>query len=359
MIVFALKLRTPKTALLPGLTAIDWLGTAAIVGSVLMFLLGLQFGGVTDPWDSATVLCLIIFGLVTAVIFFFVEWRVSRYPLVPLHIFKGFSNVASLLASWFHGLAFIAVSFYLPLYFQGVLGAKPLLSGIYLLPYAISISATSAATGIYIQKTGRYVECVSFGFFFLTLGLGLSIDLPGDRLWSKIVIYQIIAGVGSGPNFQAPLVALQTGVNQRDIATATATFNFTRNVATSIGVVLGSVLFSNTLSNRGDSLRKSLGDRTAGLLTGGNAEANVFIVDKLPAAQRSTARNAYLKSLQKTWILFTCISACGLAISLLIRRQTLSKDREDVDLGLEAEEAKRKATQERRLARKTKELANS
>ena len=45
-----------------GLKAVDWLGSLTIVGGTLMLLLGLEFGGVARPWDSATVICLIVFG---------------------------------------------------------------------------------------------------------------------------------------------------------------------------------------------------------------------------------------------------------------------------------------------------------
>jgi hypothetical protein len=51
---------------------------------------------------------------------------------------------------------FIAGSYYLPLYFQAVVGASPLLSGVYILPFAISLSIVGVFTGIFIKKTGKY-----------------------------------------------------------------------------------------------------------------------------------------------------------------------------------------------------------
>src|ERR1700761_9195051 len=87
IIVFLLKIHRPKTPLRAGLMAIDWVGSLLIVGGIIMFLLGLQFGGAQHPWDSAIVLCLIIFGIVTVVLFAINEYRIARYPLIPLHIF--------------------------------------------------------------------------------------------------------------------------------------------------------------------------------------------------------------------------------------------------------------------------------
>lgn len=263
-----------------------------------MILLGLEFGGVTKPWDSATVICLIVFGILVAGLFVINEWKFARYPVMPLRLFKHVSNVAALGVCFCHGFVFIAASYYLPLYFQAVLGATPLLSGVYLLPFALSLSLTSASTGIFIKKTGKYLPPIYFGLTVLTLGFGLFINLPRNPTWSKIIIYQIIAGIGVGPNFQSPLIALQTLVQRSDIATATATFGFTRNLSTSISVVVGSVVFQNEMQKRGAELVSALGSSIASELGGGSAGASVDIVKALPPAEREVARDAYWESLR-------------------------------------------------------------
>ncbi|KAK4617519.1 Efflux pump dotC [Fulvia fulva] len=84
LLVFFLNLQTPRTPILDGLKAIDWLGTLLVVGATVMFLLGLQEGGVSAPWDSAKVLCLIIFGIFTFALFLTWQWRGAKYPIMPL-----------------------------------------------------------------------------------------------------------------------------------------------------------------------------------------------------------------------------------------------------------------------------------
>lgn len=210
IILFFLDIQTPKTPLRKGLKAVDWLGSLTMVGGTIMFLLGLEYGGITYPWKSVTVLCLIIFGVVVIGIFFLIEWRVAPYPLMPLELFSKRSNVAALLTCAVHAFVFISSSYFLPLYFQAVLGATPILSGVYLLPSAVSLSFMSMFTGIFIKKTGQYLPPIWFGMFMMTLGFGLFIDLDANSSWAKIIIFQIIAGIGVGPNFQAPLIALQS-----------------------------------------------------------------------------------------------------------------------------------------------------
>ena len=342
ILFFFLHLRTPRTPLIAGLKAIDWIGTVTIVGGTVMFLLGLEFGGVTFPWKSATVLCLIIFGIFTWVLFFLNEWKLAKYPIIPLHLFRSLSNVASLLVCFFHGAVFIAGAYFLPLYFQAVLGATPILSGVYLLPFALTLSLTSAVTGVIIKKTGRYREPIWIGLALMTLGFGLYIALPNTHQWARIILFQIVAGLGVGPQFQSPLIALQSGVRPRDIAAATATFGFTRNVATSISVVIGGVVFQNGMQRQRAALTAALGPNLAALLSGGSAAANVGIARSIPPGPKQVVvRDAFWRGLRDIWYLYVALAFCGLLASAAIKMRTLSKEHEETETGLDVEEQKR------------------
>ncbi len=252
-----------------------------------------------------------------------------------MRLFKVPSNIASLAVCAFHGIVFISGSYYLPLYFQAVLGATPLLSGVYVLPYTLSLALTSAGTGVFIKRTGKYLPCIIFGMTVLTLGFGLFIDLEPTTNWAKIIVFQIIAGIGVGPNFQAPLISLQSTVAPRDIASATATFGFIRQLSTSISVVLGGVVFQNGMQKQHDELVSQLGPDIADLLTGGNAAASVGAVDALPEPGKDIARTAYFNSLRTMYIMYVAFSAAGMVVSFFVGSRTLSKDHEEHKTGLQ------------------------
>ncbi|OTB06155.1 hypothetical protein M426DRAFT_9971 [Hypoxylon sp. CI-4A] len=179
VIALMLNLEVPKTPILAGIRAIDWVGSLALVGGLLMFLLGLEFGGTVYPWDSVTVICLLVFGVATVMLFVAVERYFSQYPIVPVRLYSNLSNFATIVVDLFHGIVLTTNTYFLPLYCQSVLGAEPLLSGVLLLPFA----------------------------FFMS---------------PKIILYQIIAGFGVGLDFQPPLIALQNNVPVQDNAAATA-----------------------------------------------------------------------------------------------------------------------------------------
>ncbi|KAL9130515.1 MAG: hypothetical protein Q9217_001335 [Psora testacea] len=345
IILFLLDIEIPKTPLIAGLKAIDWIGVITVSGGTVMFLLGLEYGGVSYPWSSATVVCLIVFGVVTVSLFLLNEWRVAVYPVMPLRLFKHRSNIACLAVCFIHGMVFISGAYFLPLYFQAVLGATPILSGVYLFPFVLSLSFTSIIAGIFIKKTGQYLPPIWIGMLFMAIGFGLFIDLPNGRAWGRIFPFQIIAGLGVGPIFQAPLIALQTKVEPRDIATATALFGFVRNIATSVSVVLGGVIFQNRMMAHQAMLQASLPQDVAMRLGGGNAGSSTGLVQSLPKAQRNIVTEAYTESLRTLWIFYVAIAGVGLLASFAIGRQTLSKKHEQYKGGLEAEEEHRREQQ--------------
>jgi hypothetical protein len=354
IIALILKLETPKTPMLAGMKAVDWIGSLTLMGGTLMVLLGLEFGGTVYPWDSVTVICLIVFGAVTLVIFGIVERYFARYPIIPLHLYTNLSNFAVFVANLFHGIVLTCNTYFLPLYCQSILGAEPLLSGVLLLPFAVSMSVATIGAGLCLKKTGRFVDCIRVGFALTVLGVGLFYDLPRSKTWSKIIIYQIISGFGIGLNFQPPLIALQSNVPAQDNAAATASFGLVRNLASAIGVVVGSVAFSNKMNTQQDKLVDALGPSTAKLFSGSYAQANVLLVRTLDESQQEVVLDAFWLATRNIWIVAVCFAAVAFLVCFLIRHKKLNKKHVEVKTGLAGEEERRKILMEKRAGKKQK-----
>lgn len=296
-----------------GLKAIDWTGASLVIGSTLMLLLGLDFGGVTRPWSSATVVCLLVFSVVVGALFVVNEKKFARYPVIPMDLFKHKSGIGSFILCFCHGLVFMGQAYYLPLYFQAVLGTSPVLSGVYFLPFILTISISGALTGFFIQKTGRYMPTTYLGLALMVLGVGLLINLDDYLNWPKLIAFQIISGTGIGLNFEAPLLCLQAIVDNRNAATATSTIGFVRTIACAVSLVLGSVVFQNQLVKQGPTLAAALGSPLGDLLSSGDAAANIDVVNSLPPAQQAIARHGLHHALTSMWVMvsFSVDSAQG------------------------------------------------
>jgi len=358
ILLFFLDLKIPRTPFSEGLKAIDWVGSLTIVGGTLMFLFGMQYGGATYPWGSATVVCLIVFGVVTWVLFGFWEYKYAVFPVMPMSLFRKFTNFASLSVVFCHGFVFISGSYYLPLYFQAVLGATPILSGTYLLPTALSLGSSSILTGVFIRKTGLFLIPIYFGMFMMTLGYGLFINLDAHSSWAKIILYQVVAGLGTGPIFQAPIIALQAHIHPRDIGTATSTLGFIRQLATSTSVVIGEVVYQNQMAKKQAGLNAALGPQLAPELSGAKIGANTQLIDTLPPSQKALVRVDFADSLQPMWIMYCCFAGLGLIASLFIQRKVLSAEHKETKTGIEAERENAAQRQAEKDARRESKRAS-
>lgn len=340
ILVFFLRIHTPKTPLAKGLAAIDWLGNLTFTGATLMLLLGLQFGGLRNPWNSPTVICLIVFGCAAYAVFALVE-RFAKHPLVPASLFRNPSVVFCYVANFCHGLGFAAIAFFLPLYFQTVLGASPIQSGVWLLATALPLAFCTIGVGVTIKKTGRYIEIIRVSMALTAIAFGLFVTFPPGRDWPRLILFQILAALGISPNFQALLIALQALVEQKDLAAGTATFAFVRHVALGVGVVVGQVIFQSVMG------RHEAGLLAAGLPAGvaakfgsGSAIAAHDLVQGLSETQRLVVRAAVTDSISKLWIFFCVASGVGLVSTFFIRQIELRQTHTETKTGLEAEEAK-------------------
>lgn len=318
------------------------------MGGVICFLYGMESAGIDHPWKSAFVLCLIIFGVVLIALFFVAEWKIAKYPIMPTRLFEDRSNIAAFGVCFCHGFVFIAQSYYLPLYFQTVLGLTPILSGVTLFALVVPLSMCSAICGILIRKTGRYQEIIWISTCFLCLGNGLLIDLKPHASWPRIIIYQVLSGIGTGPLFQSPLIALQSHLKGYDAAVGTATYGFIRNISTSLSVVLGGVVFQNELAGKQTYLRSVLGQQLAEQFSSSSFGATATQLRHLPQAQRTALDNAYTSSLRTMWIFYTAFAGLGIVISLFITKVELSKTREKARTGIEEQERIRKEEKELR-----------
>ncbi|KAL4778355.1 major facilitator superfamily domain-containing protein [Aspergillus varians] len=255
LILFFLDVHDPKANVLDGIKAVDWFGSFSLLGLTIMVLLGLDFGGTISSWSSPKVICLIVFGCLMCLLFIYSEKRLARYPLMPLDIFKDWSNVACFIVALAHG--FITT---FRLFYQSAKEASLFRSGILIRPFIISEAATSLLAGVIIHLTGLYLEIVWTGSTLLVVGSGLFINFSATSSLANIICYQI------------------------KTAAATATFGFIRNLAMAMSPKLLAAALPSTMVEE---------------LTGAEAAASAGIIQSVEdARQRNIVKDAYAWSLR-------------------------------------------------------------
>lgn len=228
----------------------------------------------------------------------------------------------------------------MPLYFQSVKEAKPIQSGLYIIPLSVAEGLMGIVTGILIHRTGRYLELIWIGLVLLTIGNGLYILLDATSSVGQVIGFELIAGIGAGLVFEPPLIAMQAFVAQDDVATATSVVGFVRNLATSMSIVIGGVVFQNSMGLQTSRLRDSgLSQSLVMDFGGGDAAASVALIGTVEdMSQRLAIKEAFAYSLRNMWILMTSVSACGLVASVFIAKARLSKEHTETVTGIKEKE---------------------
>ncbi|GAB7354589.1 hypothetical protein MBLNU459_g5033t2 [Dothideomycetes sp. NU459] len=336
LLFFFLRIHNPRTPFILGLKAIDWYGSASMLGVMIMLLLGFDFGGTAFPWKSPTVICLIISSGLMFLFFIIIERTAAKYPLMPLGIFKDRSNVASLAVCFFHHFCYTCLEYYLPLFFQSVLGRSPLLSGALSAPLSAVTGLAGIFSGILIHRTGRYLELIYIGAACLLIGTSLLTLLSATSTVPTIVGFEIVTGIGTGLLFEPALVALLALLPKNALATTTSTAGLVRNLASCFGIVIGGVIFENGISDQAAGLHSAgLSPSLVERLTGSTAAANVGLIATIEDPEQGLAvRKAFAESLRIVWI--TCVGmAAGLAIcGVFVKKRHLSDVYEETRTGI-------------------------
>jgi MFS family permease len=329
VLYLTLHLRNPRTPLMAGLATMDWLGTATIITATILLLVGLQVGSSSSYSNPPVITCL-VFGSVAYIGFPFSQRWVAQHggsPIMPLCIFKDISNLSALAVCACDTLVFTSVAYFLPLYFQIVLGRSAEITGTYMTAVAIPLALVSFASGHIIEKTGRFLEVLQAGLFVMTLGVGLLISLDTTPNLGTIIGFLIIIGLGFGPNFGAPLIALQTRIQESDMAAGTAAFGFVRTISGAIGLVIGQVVFQLLMAPHFKKIVDSgIAEDIALRLTGGEAISQSVAITGATESQKSVVRHGFVSALRGTWILYTVVGAIGLLVSFGIKRTKLIRE---------------------------------
>lgn len=337
LLVLFLDVNNPRTKLSEGLRAVDWVGTISILAITTLILIGLDFGGSIFPWNSPKVICLLVFGTVIIGFFLFNEQRLAEYPLMPLAVFKSWSNNATFLVVFSHGMVIIGIEYYMPLYLQSVQQASPLRSGVLLLPLIVVQAAVEITAGFLIYRTGRYRESIWIGSLLMVIGSGLYITFGAYTTVPVIVGLEIIGAFGPGLLFQGPTVAIQNSVSQADTAAATASLLFLRSIAMSLSIVVGGVVFQNSMDVWQPSLAAAgLSKTVLEALSGSEAAANVGITQFIEdASQRQIILEAFAWSMRNLFILYTCLAAIAVIASVFIKHESLNTEHTETKTGIQ------------------------
>ncbi|KAF5334113.1 hypothetical protein D9758_016074 [Tetrapyrgos nigripes] len=233
-------------------TPVEWSPTALLtITSALgcgLTTIGLAFGGVRFPWDSAQVLVPLVLGAVVLIGFGVFAVCANRGVHVQTRLFEAFGNrttIGGLICVGAHGVASIAFAFYMPIYFQAVLGFSPLHSAVNYLAGVLPMVFAAFLAGIFVTRSGYYRLPIYAGWILIMVGFGLLSTLDEASKVGEWVGYQVITGLGAGILFSTPGFSVVSPLPANRIAAALLFSNFIRAFAQTWGITVGSTILQN------------------------------------------------------------------------------------------------------------------
>ncbi|KAJ2796113.1 hypothetical protein H4R20_005643 [Coemansia guatemalensis] len=324
IIVLLLRMPIPRDSFWEKLKKVDLLGSLVLVGAVVMLLLALTWGGKTFPWNSARVICLIVFGVVLLVIFILIEWKVALEPTVPIPLFQIRNVSLTVISQLFIGIAMFSPMFFIPIWYTIVKNSSAISAGLHLLPYLLSLSLVSVFSGFIVMKTGHYRTLIIVGTGIYVLGAGLLIMFDEQTNMGEQIGFMIIMGFGLGFNIQNVLTVVQTASPRKYMATATTLLIFMRVLGSSLGIAILQSVLQNSIIPKLDLLSsqypKYADDFTASL----NDQSAIYKSD-LPDDIRTELVHYYVLALQKVFIATVPFAAVGFLLTLPLKHIPLRK----------------------------------
>ncbi len=240
---------------------LDIPGIVALILTIVPLLLALTWGGVQYPWLSVQVLGPIVLSVAALAAFIWIELRATE-PIMPLGMYKNSIVSLSLLATFGTGFGMFGAIVFIPLYFQGVLGASATSSGSFLTPMMLGMVFGAAASGQALSRLGgRYRVQGLLGIGLMAAGLYLISTMTPETTFRVAVLYIVIMGVGMGITFPVFTLAVQNSVPHRFLGVATSAAQFYRSVGGVIGLaVLGSYMTRQFTSALDGSVPPEVGE---------------------------------------------------------------------------------------------------
>jgi len=343
-----LRTRYKKDTMRSSLKRVDLGGNALLVASVVAVLIALTWGGTEYPWSSWRTLVPLILGLVGIAAFLAIEsTRLIPEPTMPLRLFSNRTSLGAFGIASLHAMLTNFLTFFLPVYFQGVLATGAATSGVNLLPLPFVTMPFAIMAGIGTTKFDRYRPFFFIGMALLAIAFGLLTRLnetTSTAYWAGV---ECIAAAGLGVLTTTTWPAVQAPLEEVDQAISTAAWGFVRSFGGVWGVAIPGAIFNSRVDELSASIadvnvRQQLvsgGAYSLASIGGGTAGQNWS--DDL----RAQISSIYVLSLQRCWQVAMGFALLGFLVSFIIKDVPL-RENLDTEFGLEGPAEKDAAIQE-------------
>jgi MFS family permease len=311
---------------------VDYFGLILLTTAVVLILCALTLAGTVHLWSDPAIIVSLVGGFSGVLAFVF--WERSHrclYPIMPPRVFSNRTSIAAMVVTAVHGFITYGYQFYLPPFFQVILGASPSKSGLLILPCSLTIVILAAIGGPLLAKFGKYKLMHLGGFGLMAAGLVPCIIFETASVWLW-VLFSFTVGVGSGIIVSTTLPTVLVELTDKENAAATGSWAFLRGLGSLMGVAVPNSVFNAQFATAIHGIR----DATArSELSNGQAyeHASSTFIAKFDPIIRKQILGVFVLSFRLVWIIFLAFAVLGLIVTFLERQVKLRRNL-DSDYGL-------------------------
>jgi EmrB/QacA subfamily drug resistance transporter len=295
-----------------GKPVFDTLGIVFISLGSAGLILATSWGGVQYGWGSATIIGLIIGGVVALGCFIAAEQRAAE-PILPLRLFRRNVFSVSAVLSFIVGFALLGCMTFLPTYLQYCQGVSATVSGLRTLPMVLGLIVASVSAGNVVSHTGRYRIFPIVGSVVMAAGMWWLSHLDQHSTTLETSAAMLVLGVGIGLSMQVLTIIVQNTVEYRDLGVATSGVTFFRTMGSAFGAAVFGTIYANHLA---PNLAKAV------VATGADPTqiTSPTGVQALPPAQRAAVVAAYADTLQTVFATAIPVAVIAFVVALFLKQ---------------------------------------
>jgi MFS family permease len=310
-IIFFFLYKTPeetraKTTSLEKFKRLDLGGLILFIGSMVSLILGLQFGGTSGTWNTPRIIVLFtIFGVLFVAFASYETW-LGESATLPPRVAKNRTVMSAALFVLCIDAPYYVIAYYLPIYFQAVLGVSALESGIRTIPQICAALLFSLLAGLFVRKTRLFAPVVIASTVITSIACGLlSLMTPSSKA-AEWICFQLLVGIGIGLGMQQAAVIVQQTMKQEDIPLGIAAVTFFQASGPAIMVSVAQNVFNRRLLAK-------LSDQVPGLSwskiinTGATKLVNLVTPEQRPVVIDSI-------NYALTWVWYSCTILATLSV---------------------------------------------
>ncbi|KAB8069922.1 major facilitator superfamily domain-containing protein [Aspergillus leporis] len=228
---------------------VDWIMTTTFLAGSACLVMAITFGGTLYPWSSGNEITLwVVAGVLLIVCIAVAKFHPGvdkDNRLYPAHFLKRPILINLQLQMFLVSGIVLAITYYIPLFFQFIQGDSPLDAGVRLLPFIISMVVFALVNGALMPKLPYILSWHIFGSALVVTGTALMYTVDLNTSNAKIYGYCILVGAGSGCYVVAGFPVVQSLVALKDIPNAVGAMAISQDLGMVVFLAMAGSIYQN------------------------------------------------------------------------------------------------------------------